>query len=232
MNRALAFTLSLVLAVFLAGCTTQTPTHVHMDDGDFYFKHADYTQAAENFGEVASRYPGNWYAQYRLGQSLMELGQLAGARRALEIAHDRRRFDQDVSDALAEVMFRQGAEAQLYAFLRERADATQSVHSHLRLAHYAIQLNDPDSARLAIQTAIEFDEGTDVEPYLAGADLAERVGDLEMAVRRLRQAYGINPRDERVLTRLRDLGEIPGPLTRLRDLGEIPGPTIALPPGR
>ncbi len=219
MNRALTFILSLALAVFLAGCATQTPSHTLQEEGDFHFNHGHYGQAADRFSEVVSRYPGNWYAQYRLGQSHMELGQLSSARRALEIAHDRMPEKQAVADALAEVMFRQGAEAQLYAFLRERADATQSVHAHLRLANYALQLNDPDSARVATQTAIEFDEGNHVEPYLAAADLAQRIGDVEAAIRRLRQAYGINPRDERVNS-------------RLRELGEVPGPSIALPPGR
>jgi Tfp pilus assembly protein PilF len=80
-------------------------------------------------------------------------------------------------------------------------------------------MNDPDSAQVAIRTAIELDDGRSVEPYLVAADLAERLGDLDLAVRRLRQAYGIDSRNDRVRE-------------RLRDLGEIPGPTLALPPGR
>ena len=80
-------------------------------------------------------------------------------------------------------------------------------------------LNDPDSAQVALETAIAVDEGKTVEPYLQAAAFAQRLGDLEMALRRLRQAYGINPYDERVKQ-------------RLRELGEVPGPTIALPPGR
>ena len=62
------------------------------------------------------------------------------------------------------------------------------------------------------------DEGRSTEPYIQAAAFAEAIGDMDEALRRLRQAYGINPGDTRVTQ-------------RLRDLGEVPGPTIALPPG-
>ena len=80
-------------------------------------------------------------------------------------------------------------------------------------------IGDIDSANLAVETAIEIDDGRTPQPYLDSADLAERLGDLELAIRRLRQAYGIDPDDEAISD-------------RLMALGEIPGPTVALPPGR
>ena len=116
-------------------------------------------------------------------------------------------------------LFQQGDEAQLFAFLRERAESTQTVRAYLRLARYSVEMKDPDSANVALETAIALDGGQSVEPYLAAADLAADLGDPEMAVYRLRQAFGIAPHDERISD-------------RLRALGEVPGPTIALPPGR
>ena len=51
-----------------------------------------------------------------------------------------------------------------------------------------------------------------------GADLAERLGDTDLALRRLRQAYGIEAENAVIAD-------------RLREYGEIPGPTVVLPPG-
>ncbi len=67
--------------------------------------------------------------------------------------------------------------------------------------------------------AIVIDDGRGVEPYLAAASFAEQIGDVDLAIRRLRQAYGIDPYHEQVKS-------------KLVAMGEIPGPTIALPPGR
>ena len=66
---------------------------------------------------------------------------------------------------------------------------------------------------------IAIDNGQTTDPYLLAASFAERLGDLDLALRRLRQAYGIDPYDENVND-------------RLTALGEVPGPTLALPPGR
>jgi tetratricopeptide (TPR) repeat protein len=121
-----------------------------------------------------------------------------------------------VADALAEAMYAQEDYNRLFSFLRERAEATKTAQAYLRLARFAMDTNDADTARWAYDQAIEVDAGASVEPYVQAAAFHERVGDIEGAVRRLRQAYGIDPYDPRVSE-------------RLRALGEIPGPTIALP---
>lgn len=212
---------SLVLAAAgLAGCSsTRPPAESIRDTADHEYSVGDYAAAAEGYREIVDRYPGDWRAQYKLGLCHLELDQPTEARRALEIAITRRPDKVDVADALAESMYLQGDETALYAFLQERAEGTQSVHAYLRLAKYCVQLGDPDSAKTAIDTAVVLDDGRTVEPYLAAAAFAERVGDLDEALRRLRQAYAIDPKDEQVLA-------------RLRALGEVPGPTLALPPGR
>jgi tetratricopeptide (TPR) repeat protein len=212
--------LIVALAVLaLTACTTYRPTENIRESGDLFFQRGEYAAAASEYELIIERYPGDWEAQYKLGLSLLELDRPDEARQALEVAHTRKPGNPDIADALAEAMYAQGRENELYAFLRERAQSTQSVHAHLRLARYATELNDPDSAQLALDTAIEIDEGQSVEPYLQAADFAIRLGDIERALRRLRQAYGIDPYDDRVKQ-------------RLRDLGEVPGPSIVLPPGR
>ena len=206
----------LLSSIVLTGC--QRPIETIRETADFSFDHRDYNAAAKEYAEITNRYPGNWRAQYRLGLCLLEIGRPSQARQALEVAHTHRPRDAHVADALAEALFQIGEESRLFAFLRQRAESTQAVSAYLRLARYSLELGDPDSADVALETAIVLDDGQTVEPYLAAASFAERLGDLETALHRLRQAYGIDHTDGRVLQ-------------RLKDLGEIPGPTLAMPPG-
>jgi tetratricopeptide (TPR) repeat protein len=203
----------------LSGCETHRPVDDIRRSGNMLFDRGEYAQAAGEYGLITERYPGDWHAQYRLGLSLLQVEQYTPARRALEVAHSQRPANPDVAAALAEVMYRQGDNRQLFDFLQNRAKSTQSELAYRQLAHYALEMGDPDSAKVAIETAIVMDEGRSVEPYLDAATMAEQLGDMDLAVRRLRQAYGINPLDQRVRR-------------RLQALGEVPGPTIALPPGR
>ncbi|MHC5113135.1 MAG: tetratricopeptide repeat protein [Planctomycetota bacterium] len=218
MAGRLSIVLVFSILLTLTGCAGQRSIDKISDSGHRLYKHGDYAAAADEFQEIADRYPGDWRAQYMLGMCRLELGQINDARRAMEIAWTRRPGDPDVADGLATAMLRGGDEETLYRFLQDRAEQTQSVTDYLRLARFTMDMNDPDSARLAVDTAIELDGGLSVEPYLVAADLAERVGDLERAVLRLRQAYAIDPQS-------RDVS------TRLRMLGEVPGPTIAMPSG-
>jgi len=205
--------------VLAAGCAVQRPVDDLRASGDLHLQYGRYDQAASDFSEIVARYPGDWEAQYKLGMARMAMGDTTSARRALEIAHSRKPSNEDVADALAEVMYAQQDFNRLFAFLRERADATKTSQAYLRLARYAMDTNDADTARWSYDRAIEVDAGASVEPYVQAAAFHERVGDIDGAITRLRQAYGIDPYDQRVTD-------------RLRALGEVPGPTIALPTGK
>jgi len=149
--------------------------------------------------------------------------ELAGARQALETAYTLKPGDPDVAAALAEAMFLQGDDSQLFAFLRDRATDSRAPEAYILMGDYAMKMNDPDSARIAFDTAIEVDNANDTLPYLRAAALAERLGHLEIAVQRLRQAQGINPYDTRVAVRLREMGEDPATITPLPPGRELPG---------
>lgn len=209
-----------VLAVSLygTGCGSR-PTETIRASGDYRFKQGNYAMARDEYAEIVARYPGDWQAQYMLGRSLLRTNDFSGARRALEIAYSSRPDDPAIAEALAEVMLAQGDESRLFAFLRERATRAQTVESHLMLARYAMEMNDPDSAQRAVDTAIQIDNGRTTDPYLAAASLAERLGQLDTAVHRLRQAKGVNHNDVRVRE-------------KLRELGEDPATVLPLPPGR
>jgi len=216
-QRSIACVLLSFLMMFFTGCQSQRPVESIRDRADFLFNQQRYHEAAQEYAAITARYPGDWRAQFQLGRSMLASGDLGAARQALEQAHSLRPGDDGVADALAEVMFRQDDEQALFAFLRQRAESTQSVAAYRRLAHYSLEMGDPDSARTAIRTAIRLDGGQSVGPYLDAAALAEYLGDVDEAVHRLRQALWINPRHELVNA-------------RLRDFGEVPGPTLALPP--
>jgi len=210
----------LILAMLLvAGCASLRPVDQIREQADILFDRGEYALAADEYREIIDRYPGDWEAQYRYGLCQLELDAPTRAQRAIKIAHDRRPDDADIADALAEAIFRTGDAPRLYAFLRNRAESEGTAHAWLMLGRYSMELNDPDSARIAIDTAIAVDPESSIEPYLAAADLAEQLGDVPLAVRRLRQAYGLDPRNETISR-------------RLRSHGEIPGPGITLPPGR
>ncbi|MBT8484255.1 MAG: tetratricopeptide repeat protein [Phycisphaerales bacterium] len=202
----------LTCLMFIAGgCATQRPVTDVMASGDRALSRGDYAGAVAEFEEVTNRYPGDWRAQYKLGLALIELGDYTPARRALEIAHTRRPQENAIVEALAEAMFRQGNHEQLYAFLQQRVDKTQSVDSCLRLARYCIAIDDPDSAQHAIDLAMEWDGGRTAEPFIVAAELAQHVGDEARAMQLLQSGYEVNPHDRRIGQRLRALGMVPGP---------------------
>jgi len=214
--KRMALLLLVCVSAVLAGCQTGRPATAIRTDADFHYERGDYSSARSLYAEITERYPGDWRAQYRLGQCNLAMEHNADARRALEIAHTVQPDNQPIADALAEAMFRLGEQEQLFTFLRQQAEQTQSVHAYLRLARYAMNSGDPDLARTALRTAIALDDGESVEPYLAAARFAEQLGDPDLAIKRLRQAYGIDPDNEQVRKRLMALGEIPGPTLALR----------------
>lgn len=205
-----------------AGCTQQRrPIEVVRTSGDQKYKVGNYAAARDEYAEIVSQYPGDWEAQYRMGMSMIETQQYSRARQALETAYTLKP-SQEVADGLAKAMFMQKDESRLFAFLRERASSTRSTAAYLELGKYSMLMDDPDSAQVGFDTAIEVDMGKTTEPYLEAAKLEERLGHLDVAVDRLRQAYGINPYDTRVHEMLRRMGEDPfklQPLPPGRELG-------------
>jgi tetratricopeptide (TPR) repeat protein len=218
MKRSILVLPVLVFGLAQTGCGTR-PIESVRTSADFQFQQQEYQQAALEYSEIADRAPGDWQAQYRLGVCELELGNPDRARTALEIAYARQPANVDVVDAMAEAMYRQRDEQALFELLTERAENERTVRAWLRLGRYSAELGDADTALTAFETAIELDAGRSVDPYIQTALFSQKIGDLDGALRRLRQAYKINP-DDPVVDQ------------RLRDLGEVPGPTLALPPGR
>lgn len=210
-------------AVALAGpvaCqTAKTPLVVLEEKADHEFDYHRWKTAAEYYGEIVERDPGNRTAQLRYGQSLMKCGEYSKAEGPLLTAHALDPRDDDAVVALSEVMFELGEHAELFAMLRDRAHDNRSSSMWLLVVDYSERLDDYDSALEAVRNACAVDAGEDARPYYRAALLLGRIGQADEAIRRLRQAYGIDPNDEAVNA-------------LLVEYGEIPGPTLGLAPGR
>jgi tetratricopeptide (TPR) repeat protein len=215
--QPLALAASLLAGLFavMPGCTMQQrPMEVIRTSGDRYLRAGNYAQARDEYAEIVAAYPGDWEAQYRLGQCCIKTQEYAQARQALEVAYTLKPT-QEVASALGEALFLQRDESRLFAFLRERATSTKTTEAYLELGKYAVECNDPDTAKVAFDTAIEIDTGKTTGPYLEAAKLEERLGHIDQAIHRLQQAYGINKYDTRVIESLRRLGEDPAKIKPL-----------------
>ncbi len=203
----------------ITGCASSPPIDVMREKGDWHFKYGRYEQAAEQYGGIIAKAPGDWQAQSRYGQSMQKMGDLDAARRALEVAYAKNPLDNETAHGLAEVMYTQGDHQRLYQFLKDRAASQRTVGAYLDMADYCREMGDFDSAMFAAETAILIDNGQTAEPYLKASELAGELGRPEEALIRLRQAYGVNPAHQ-------------GVLALIKQQGEIAGPTFALPPGK
>lgn len=218
-GRPLRLVLFILFAgVALAGCGPR-PVEVSREIGEFNFRHRNYEVAAQHFGDIIARFPGDGMAQFRYGQSMLELGELTAARRALEIASAEMPNNDAVLDALAETLAQQGDDARLFQLLRDRAAVTGTAESWIRISEFALRFDDPDLAYSAAMNAIQVGEDLSGAPYLQAALVAEHVGRSDEAVRRLRQGLGLSPDDPRIRA-------------KLIEFGEVPGQHLVLPPGR
>ena len=69
-----SITVILILATtLLCGCGYPS-TQSLRDNADFRFKRGEFQQASYDYTEIVARFPGDWSAQHRLGECLLELG--------------------------------------------------------------------------------------------------------------------------------------------------------------
>jgi tetratricopeptide (TPR) repeat protein len=202
-------------ALLLAACQGPPPTDSTVQKADFLLKHDRCQEAADMIRPVVEANPGSWGAQYAFGRAMVCLGDLKEGRHALEVAVARNPNDLDVVFALADCMERQNDIPQIYLLLRNTGAELRSPEAYCRLATIAEKTNDLDSAKQALESAIDFDQGYDItkstEPYWRMAMLQEKLGNEDEALRRLRQAYGINPEDPRVIQALQQRDQVLGP---------------------
>ncbi len=201
---------SALLSITVLGCGQPSNTAL-LERGSYSMWQGRWTDAAADYKKATLQHPGDWEAQYKLGQCKMELGEPQLASQSLAIAEALQPNNNDIADLYAKSLFECGQQDKLFSFLHSRAKKQHTVQSWTRFAEYAVVLDDPDSATNAINTAIALSDGTDTGPYVLAATLAERLGDNDMAITFWQQAWVINPQDDNIANALRSHGEIPGP---------------------
>ena len=212
--------LTSVFSLVAVGCSTpQTPLHVLKDKANHEFDYHRWAKASEYYGEIVQRDPSDGDAQFHYGVSLLHQKEYAKAESALLTAHALDPTNDEVVFRLAEALHQQGDHAKLFAMLRNRAHDNRSVTTWMVVVDYSEKLDDYDSALEAVTNACAVETGDTAEPYYRAAVLLGKIGRSEDAVRRLRQAYAVEPDNEQVNM-------------LLVEYGEIPGPTLGLAPGR
>jgi tetratricopeptide (TPR) repeat protein len=207
--------LAVVAATPLVGCGGPRPIHVSRAEGDFHYEWGRYEEAAPAYLEIIDRYPGDWEAEYRYGMCLVNLGRQKEARTHIETAAARNPDSQEVAFALADVYAKLNERGRLVQLLRSRATERNEVESWLKLAELGRQLNDLDLEDMAITAALQVKGDSQWKAYVRASQMAEAADRPEDAVRRIRQAYFLNPHSPIVINRLEVLGIPRGPDTAL-----------------
>lgn len=219
MNRAmLSVVMGLIFGAGLAGCA-QRPLSSLRADGNYYYYRGEYASALPYYQEVVDRKGGNAQGHYELGRTLLALGRASEAREQMVLASSLDPDNMDYFDGLADAYVATGDEDDLFQALEHQARDRGAVADYLRMGRYAQKLGHADEAERAFLGAAEIDGGQTRKPQMALAEFYRSIGDKDNEVRRLRMALWFDPADHEVETRLRELGQIPGPTFVLEPAG-------------
>lgn len=203
--------------IVLSGCTSVNKVKRTLALNDLHIQAAvaedqgNDEKAYDLWTEYVDRRPNSRLAEYRLGLVETRLGLYDQAAGHLRIAHDLEPGNLEYIEALANALALGNHPKSLMKLLRESANEGPAGSGYLRLAKYAQRIGQMDEAQEAIQAAIIHGQMRSPEPYVAMADFAHTINDQQLEINSLRQALWFDPADQTILTRLRDLGLIPGP---------------------
>ena len=200
----------LALNLAVIGCGRPSNTAL-MKQGDYAMWQGRWADAATNYEKASEQHPGEWEAQYKLGQCYLEMGDPLQACHALSIAESIQPQKNEIADLLSTALMECDNRNGLYTFLQTRATKVQTSRAWTKFAEYSMAMDDPDTAVQAINTAIVMNTSSSAYPYIVAATFAERLGDNTLAVKHWKDAWSIDPNNERVSNALRSHGEVPGP---------------------
>ena len=208
---ALAFT------TLLAGC--QNNPKGYAEDGDKYYAYYHYDEAAASYAKSLEIMPGQPQVRAQYGRSLLKSGhpKEAAQQLAISILEDP---NDDALDDYCEALAQSGQFDELHRVLRTYAGDRGNARDYLRYGKYALQMGDADAAKTALITSARLDGGKTPDAHIALYDYYMAVNnpapDKAMAVRHLRMAYAIAPKNPQVMSRVAKSGEVPGPTFGLR----------------
>jgi predicted Zn-dependent protease len=208
MFRVLALSL---IALSLAACTTTRTLPRVKEVADRGYRDHNWEAARADYQEYVNRKPGEAEMNAKLARCLIELGRAPEAVNPAAAAYDAEPNNPLCIETFALALAESKRTDQLYRLLNGNCEARGSVADYDRLGRYNAKLGDPDGAERAFKMAAKVDAGKTLEPQIALADFYHSIGDKVNEKRRLRMALYIDPSNPQLYTRLKDLGEIPGP---------------------
>jgi tetratricopeptide (TPR) repeat protein len=206
---------SLALMLGLSGCGRPI-SEVRAGANQYHFD-GMYEQAQPLYEEVADRRPGDAQSNYELGRNLLAMDRVSEARERMILAYNLEPSNETYFEGMADAMAAAGNEDDMFDALEHRIADRGGVADYIMLGRYAQRVGKADEAERAFLGAAEIDGGETVAPQKALAEFYRSIGDTKAEVRRLRMMLWFDSQDAAINT-------------RLRELGEIPGPTFALPP--
>ena len=201
----------IAVAAGLGGCESGPSVQAMRMQGDRALEQRNYAEAVDWYEIYVGRRPIDPEVRYRLGTAYLGLKQPIMAReeflQGLEIDNEVDRYIEGIAAALVET----GQRDLLFSVLQNHAKDTRQPKHYMLFGMFASIVGDPDTAEAAFLEAATLDKGMTVEPQIALADFYGSLGDEERELERLRMALFIDPTNEVVITRIRELGEVPGP---------------------
>ena len=205
----------LALVFGVLGCGRPL-SEVRAGANQYYFD-GMYAEAQPLYQEVADRRPGDARSNYELGRNLLAMDRVAEGRERMILAYNLDPSSETYFEGMADALAAAGDEDDLFDALEHRIADRGGVADYIMLGRYAQKIGKADEAERAFLGAAEIDGGQTATPQKALAEFYRSIGDTDAEVRRLRMMLWFDQKDAAVNT-------------RLRELGQIPGPTFALPP--
>lgn len=216
MSRFLLIVIMFAGAIVLGGCQAERNLSLVREMGDRNYALGDYQAALGDYQEYITRKPDGVDVRYSLAMTEMKLGQPQLAReqfyQCLAVHPDNQRY----AEGLAEALLACNEREELITFLTREARERGRPGDYERLGHYQFLLGNVDEAKLALITAAKLENPKTIKPQMALANLYQSLGDKESELKRLRMALYIQPRNLEIQSRIRALGEVPGPSYVLR----------------
>lgn len=216
MSRFLSIVALVLGALALGGCQAQRNLDLVREMGNRNYALENYPAALADYQEYVTRKPDGVDVRYSLAMTEMKLGEPQKAReqfyQCLAVHPDNEQYAQGLAEALLACNERE----ELITFLTREARDRGRPGDYERLGRYQFQLGNVDEAKLALITAAKLEGVKSIKPQMELADLYRSLGDRENELKRLRMALYIEPRNQEIQKRIRELGEVPGPSFVLR----------------
>lgn len=207
----LAFTGLAMSTLALTGCSGTRPLHIVEKSAKSNYDRGLYDAAFVDYSEYTDRRPEGVEMRYGKAQTLLQLGQPLEAAREMAIVYDVQPTNDKYVEGYCEALFQAQQRDQLVTFLQRQVGERGRAADYIRQGRFLTRLGNIDEAKTALRIAAQMDRGTTVEPQLALANLYRTVNDRDNELRRLSMALFIEPNNQRIQDRIRELGEFPGP---------------------